>query len=129
MTHIIQEFERAFMKKVPEMRPGNVVRVMQKIKEGDKSRIQAFEGLVIAVKHGAGLNGMITVRKVTDGYGVERVFPLHSPTIEKIQVVKRSGVRRAKLYYVRGKAKRDIRKKMKQIRGLTGKTADQPEAE
>ena len=99
-----------------EVRPGDIVRVMQKIKEGDKFRTQAFEGTVIALKHGNGINATFTVRKVTDGYGVERVFPLHSPMIEKIQMVKRADVRRAKLYYIRHRAARDIRKKMKQLR-------------
>ncbi|OHA00322.1 MAG: 50S ribosomal protein L19 [Candidatus Sungbacteria bacterium RIFCSPHIGHO2_02_FULL_49_12] len=97
-------------------RPGDTVRVMQKIKEGDKFRTQAFEGTVIAVKHGTGITATFTVRKVSDGYGVERIFPFHSPMIEKIQIVKRANVRRAKLYYIRNRAKRDIRKKMKLIR-------------
>lgn len=99
-----------------EIHPGDVVRVMQKIKEGDKFRTQAFEGTVIAAKHGTGVTSTFTVRKVADGYGVERIFPFHSPMIEKIQVVKRANVRRAKLYYIRERAKRDIRKKMKQLR-------------
>lgn len=101
-----------------DIQAGDVVRVMQKIKEGDKFRVQAFEGMVLAVKHGTGINGTFTVRKVTDGYGVERIFPLHSPMIEKIQVVKRATVRRSKLYYIREKAKRDARKKMKQLRDV-----------
>lgn len=101
-----------------DIQAGDLVRVMQKIKEGDKFRVQAFEGMILAVKHGAGINGTFTVRKVTDGYGVERIFPLHSPMIEKIQVVKRATVRRSKLYYIREKAKRDARKKMKQLRDV-----------
>ena len=114
---LIREFTKAQLKTLRvEPRPGEVVRVMQKIKEGEKFRTQAFEGTVIAVKHGTGINATFTVRKVTDGYGVERVFPFHSPMIEKIVVVKRANVRRAKLYYIRERAKRDIRKKMKQLR-------------
>ena len=114
---LIREFTKDQLKTLRvDARPGDIVRVQQKIKEGDKFRTQAFEGTVIAVKHGSGINGMFTVRKVSDGYGVERVFPLHSPMIEKIQMVTRANVRRAKLYYIRDRAKRDIRKKMKHLR-------------
>ena len=114
---LIREFTKTQLKTLRvEPRPGDIVRVMQKIKEGEKSRTQAFEGTVIAVKHGTGISATFTVRKVTDGYGVERVFPFHSPMIENIVVVKRATVRGAKLYYIRERAKRDIRKKMKQLR-------------
>lgn len=98
-----------------EVRSGDTVRVVQKVKEGDKERLSAFEGLVIAKKHGDGISGTFTVRKVVDGIGVERVFPLHSPVIAKIEVIRRSKVRRAKLYYIREKAAREVRKKMKAI--------------
>lgn len=107
----------------PEVHPGDQVRVVQKIKEGDKERLSAFEGLVIAKKHGDGISGTFTVRKVVDGIGIERVFPLHSPMISKIEVVRRSRVRRAKLYYIRDKAAREVRKKMKTITGEIGKKA------
>lgn len=100
---------------LPEVNPGNTVRVTQRIKEGDKERLSAFEGLVIAKKHGHGVTATFTVRKVVDGIGVERIFPLHSPVIEKIEVLRRAKVRRAKLYYIRDKASREVRKKMKQI--------------
>ena len=86
---------------LPEIRPGDTVRVYQKIKEGDKERIQIFEGLVIARKHGKGITSTITVRKIISEIGVERIFPLHSPTIEKIETLRRGRVRRAKLYYLR----------------------------
>ena len=86
---------------LPDIQPGNTVRVSQKIREGDKERIQDFEGLVIARKHGKGVTATITVRKVIGGIGVERIFPLHLPTIEKIEILKRGKVRRAKLYYLR----------------------------
>ncbi len=90
---------------LPEIRPGDTVRVYQKIKEGPpvggKERIQVFEGLVIARKHGKGITSTITVRKVISEIGVERIFPLHSPTIEKIETLRRGQVRRAKLYYLR----------------------------
>ena len=99
-----------------EVRPGDLVRVHQKIKEGDKERISAFEGLVIATKHGTGINATLTVRKVVDGIGVERVFPIHSPRIEKIEVLRRSKVGRAKLYYIRDKAAREVRRKMRTLR-------------
>jgi len=101
---------------LPEVRPGDLVRVHQKIKEGDKERISAFEGLVIATKHGTGVSATLTIRKVVDGIGVERVFPLHSPRIERIEVVRRSKVRRAKLYYIRDKAAREVRRKMRTLR-------------
>jgi len=86
---------------LPEIRPGDTVRVYQKIREGDKERIQVFEGLVIARKHGKGITSTITVRKIISEIGVERIFPLHSPTIEKIETLRRGRVRRAKLYYLR----------------------------
>src|SRR3989338_3088948 len=94
---------------------GDTIRVWQRVKEGDKSRLQAFEGLVIARKHGRESGATITVRKVSSGVGVERIFPLYSPTIEKIEIFSHSKVRRAKLYYVRDKAAREMRKKMKQL--------------
>ncbi|MEK7566841.1 MAG: 50S ribosomal protein L19 [Patescibacteria group bacterium] len=94
---------------------GDTIRVWQRIKEGDKSRLQAFEGLVIARKHGREPGATFTMRKVSGGIGVERIFPLYSPTIEKIEIVSHSKVRRAKLYYIRDKAAKEIRKKMKQL--------------
>lgn len=88
---------------LPEFKPGYTVKVHQKIKEGDKERIQIFEGLVIARKGGTGANATFTVRKITSGVGVERIYPIHSPNIAKLEVVKQGDVRRAKLYYVRGR--------------------------
>ena len=93
---------------IADFKAGDTVRVNVKIKEGDKFRIQAFEGVVIAVKKN-GVSSTFTVRKVSFGYGVERIFPLHSPTIESVEVTKRGRVRRSKLYYLRerkGKAAR-----------------------
>jgi len=86
---------------LPDIRPGDTVRVSQKIREGDKERVQVFEGLIIAKKHGKGIASTITVRRIISGIGTERIFPLHSPTIEKIEILKRGRVRRAKLYYLR----------------------------
>ena len=101
---------------MPEIHPGDTVKVQQKIKEGDKERLNAFEGLVIACKHGKGISGTFTVRKVVDGIGVERIFPIHSPVIAKVEILRRSKVRRAKLYYIRDKAAREVRAKMKLLR-------------
>lgn len=93
---------------IPEFRPGDTVRVHVKIKEGDKERLQAFEGTVIARKN-TGMGETITVRKISFGHGVERIFPLHAPVIDRIELVRTGKVRRAKLYYLRelkGKAAR-----------------------
>ena len=87
---------------LPRFRPGDTVRVHVKIREGDKYRIQVFEGVVIAHKNN-GISSTFTVRKVSFGYGIERIFPLHSPIIEKLEVVKSGKVRRARLYYLRGR--------------------------
>jgi large subunit ribosomal protein L19 len=87
----------------PEFKTGYTVRVHQKIKEGDKERIQMFEGLVIARKGGKGANATFIVRKIASGVGVERIYPVHSPNIAKIEVVREGEVRTAKLYYVRGR--------------------------
>lgn len=93
---------------------GDVVRVWNKIKEADgKTRLQAFEGMVLARKHGTEMGATFTVRKVASGVGVERVFPLYSVMIDKVEIVRRSRTRRSKLYYVRDKALRDVRRKLK----------------
>ena len=106
---LVDKVEQKYMdRETSDFRSGDTVRVNVKIREGDKSRIQVFEGVVIAIKRN-GLNSTFTVRKVSVGYGVERIFPLYSPTIQTIEVVKRGRVRRAKLYYLRerkGKAAR-----------------------
>lgn len=115
---IIQE---QLKKDLPEIRPGYTVVVYQKIKEGDKERIQAFEGLVIATKHGSGINATITVRKISGGIAVERIFPIHAPGIQKIEVVKKSKVRRAKLYYLRGRFGKQA--KMKNTEAVVPETA------
>ena len=96
---------------LPEIRPGYAIRVHQKVKEKDKQRTQIFEGLVIARKHGKGINSTITVRKISQGIGVERIFPVHAPFIEKIEVIRKHKVRRAKLYYIRDKSAKEARLK------------------
>ena len=109
MANIIQQIESARMtRKLPDFNPGDTVIVQVKVKEGDRERAQAYEGVVIA-KSNRGLNSSFTVRKISHGEGVERVFQLHSPSIEDISVKRRGNVRRAKLYYLRdlsGKAAR-----------------------
>ena len=92
--------ESSMKKEVPAFNVGDTIKVHVKIQEGDKSRIQIFEGTVIAKKHG-GVNETFTVRRVAPGCGIERVFPLHSPVVEKVEVIRRGKVRRAKLYYLR----------------------------
>ena len=96
------------------LRSGDVVRVHQKIREKGKIRIQIFEGLVLAKKHGSEAGATFTVRATMSGIGVEKIFPLYSPMIDKIEIVRRATMRRAKLYYIRDKATRDQRKKLRQ---------------
>ncbi|MBQ2580674.1 MAG: 50S ribosomal protein L19 [Ruminococcus sp.] len=92
--------ESSMRKEIPEINIGDTVKVHVKIVEGDKSRIQVFEGTVIAKKHG-GISETFTVRRVAHGCGIERVFPVHSPSVDKVEIVRRGKVRRAKLYYLR----------------------------
>lgn len=96
-----------------EIRSGDTVRVWQKIQEKGKTRLQAFEGLVLGRKHGTEAGATFTVRKVASGVGVEKIFPLYSPMIDKIEVIKRAKVRRAKLYYIREKAAKEIKRQMR----------------
>ncbi len=96
---------------------GNTVRVHQKIQEKGKTRIQIFEGLVIARKHGSEAGATFTVRKTASGVGMEKTFPLYSPMIDKIEIVRKSKVRRSKLYFIRDKAAKEIRRRMKQVLG------------
>ena len=110
---LIKELTKSQIKEMPEVNVGDTVRVHVKVKEGSRERIQVFEGTVIAKKHG-GIEESITVRRVSYGVGVEKVLPLHSPTIDKIETVRRGFVRRAKLYYLRdrvGKAAK-VREKL-----------------
>ena len=126
MTKEIKNFLKPFLKNdLPGIKPGDTIKVYQKVKETPvkgkgktakkkeeaKERIQVFEGVVLARKHGKGLNATITVRKMVGDVGVERIFPLHSPSIEKIEVVSHSKVRRAKLYYLRERTGKSARLK------------------
>jgi len=91
------------MEKLPELKPGQTIRVHQTIKEGSKERIQIFEGIIIGIKGGKSQAATFMVRKISEGIGVEKIFPLHSPTIKNIEIVKSAKVRKAKLYYLRDK--------------------------
>jgi len=106
-----------------DLRPGDTVRVFQKIEEKGKFRLQAFEGLVLARKHGTEAGATFTVRRVASGVGVEKIFPLYSPMIDKIEIVKRSRVRRAKLYYIRDKVARESRRQLRRTRMMGTTTA------
>ena len=97
------------------IKAGDTVRVWNKIQEKGKTRLQAFEGLVLARKHGTEAGASFTVRKVSNGVGVERIFPLYSPMIDSIEILKKSSVRRAKLYFIREKAVKEVAKRLKSI--------------
>lgn len=110
------------------IRSGDTVRVHQKIVEKGKTRIQVYEGLVIATKHGSEIGATFTVRAVMSQVGVEKTFPLYSPMIDKIEIIRRSKVRRAKLYYIRDKASREIRRSLRNMVNVnlsTGNSADE----
>ena len=110
---LIKELESQQLKKeMPVINVGDTVRVHVKIKEGSRERIQVFEGTVIAKKHG-GINETFTVRRISYGVGVEKVFPLYSPVIEKVETVRKGKVRRAKLYYLRGRVGKGAKVKEK----------------
>ncbi|MEK7650831.1 MAG: 50S ribosomal protein L19 [Patescibacteria group bacterium] len=98
-----------------DLRAGYTVRVWQKIQEKGKTRLQAFEGLVIARKHGKEAGGTFTVRRIVGGIGVEKILPIYSPNIDKIEVLKKARVRRSKLYYVREKAAKEVRRQMRNL--------------
>ena len=108
-------------KDLPQLKSGQTVRVYQRIKEGDKMRVQPFEGLIIALKHGQGLDGTLTVRKIAEGVGVERTFLLHSPTIDKIEILKSAKVRRSKLYYMRERFGKSAKMKAKESTVIVSK--------
>jgi len=118
MDKIIDEVEKSYLKKgIPELRPGDRVRVYSKLQEGDKERVQYFEGIIIRRKRG-GARATITVRKISYGVGVERIFPIHSQTIEKIEILQRGRVRKARLYYLRDLTGKSARIKGRKLEGL-----------
>lgn len=109
MADLIQELEKEQLREVtPDFAPGDTIRVLYLVREGQKERIQVFEGVCIARKHG-GVDETFTVRKISSGIGVERIFPLHAPTVSGIEVVRRGRVRRAKLYYLRDRRGKSAR--------------------
>jgi large subunit ribosomal protein L19 len=107
---------------------GDTLKVHQKIEDKGKTRIQVFEGLVLGRKHGDSAGATFTVRKVVDGIGVEKIFPLYSPLIDKIEIVRRSKVRRAKLYHIREKVARDIKRQMRRMQMVQLSTESEIEA-
>lgn len=111
------------------IRAGDTVRVHQKVVEKGKTRLQVFEGLVIAVKHGTEPGATFTVRTTMSGIGVEKIFPLYSPVIDKIEITKRSKVRRAKLYFIREKVAREVRRQLRNMRMVKISTEDFKEEE
>lgn len=115
MSKIISPVKIEERKKL-DLRSGDTVRVWQKIQEKGKTRLQAFEGLVLARKHGTEAGATFTVRRTASGVGVEKIFPLYSPIVDKIEVVKRAKVRRAKLYHIRDKAAKEISRQMRNVR-------------
>lgn len=109
MSDIIKEIEKEQLREnVPDFAPGDTVRVLYLVREGQKERIQVFEGVCIARK-GGGVDETFTVRKISSGIGVERIFPLHAPTVTGVEIVRRGDVRRAKLYYLRGRRGKSAR--------------------
>ncbi len=113
-----------------DLRPGDTVRVSQKIEEEKgKFRLQVFEGLVLARKHGTEAGATFTVRRVLSGVGVEKIFPLYSPMIDKVEVIKRSRVRRAKLYYIREKVSREARRQLRRTRLMGGTPTEESKLE
>jgi large subunit ribosomal protein L19 len=111
---LLKENEKSKLKTdLPDLKPGQTIRVHQKVTEGEKERIQIFEGVIISRHGGQGLNATITVRKISEGIGVERIFPIHSPRIAKIDIVKQGQVRRAKLYYLRQTDARPVKEAAK----------------
>ena len=118
--HAFSETQKQWMREVPPFRAGDTIKVNVRVREGDKERLQAFEGVCIARKN-AGLNSSFTVRKISYGEGVERVFPVYSPMVEGVEIVRRGKVRRAKLYYLRGRRGKSARitEKKQDRRGRT----------
>ena len=123
MSNVITPVNIEVRKKL-DIRAGDTVRVDQRIEEKGKVCIQAFEGLVLSVKHGKEAGSTFTVRKVASGVGVEKIFPLYSPAIDKIEIVRRSKVRKSKLYYIRDKVAREIRRQMRNLRTVKNQSEE-----
>jgi len=113
--HPFIETQKEWMKDIPPFRAGDTLRVSVRVREGDKERLQAFEGVCIA-RRGSGVSASFTVRKISNGVGVERIFPVHSPMIAEIVVMRRGRVRRAKLFYLRSLAGKATRIREKKVR-------------
>jgi large subunit ribosomal protein L19 len=129
MTTLINEIVKDQLKSVPQIKAGMHVRVHEKVKEKDRERIQVFEGIVLAKKHGKGINATFTVRKIVDGIGVEKTWPLHSPNIEKIEIIKTPKTRRAKLYYLRNLSVKKTKKKLKKVAAFKEIIKEEPTSE
>lgn len=125
--HAFIETQKEWLRKVPPFRAGDTVRVNVRVKEGEKERIQAFEGVCIA-RRGSGVSETFTVRKISNGVGVERIFPVHSPMLSEIMVVRRGRVRRAKLYYLRNLTGKATRIREKKVRVSVPETGNAPAA-
>ena len=119
--HPFIETQKEWLRELPPFRPGDTLRVNVRVKEGEKERIQAFEGVCIA-RRGSGVSETFTVRKISNGVGVERIFPTHSPMLAEVSVVRRGRVRRAKLYYLRHLTGKATRIKEKKVRVLVPET-------
>lgn len=120
--HAFIETQKEWLRQVPAFRPGDTLRVNVRVKEGEKERVQAFEGVCIA-RRGSGVSESFTVRKISNGVGVERIFPVHSPMLAEIIVVRRGRVRRAKLYYLRNLTGKATRIKEKKTRTAVPETS------
>lgn len=114
-------------KKVPDLKSGDIVKVYRKIKEGGKERIQAFEGIIIAIKGNQSSSPIITVRKVSQGVGVELILPIHSPQIDRIEVIKHAKVRRSKLYFMRDKSVKALKMKYEDIKQVIEEAPEKTE--
>jgi large subunit ribosomal protein L19 len=125
MSSKLIEFNKKQIKTdMPDIKAGMQIRVHEKIKEGDRDRIQVFEGVVLARKHGKGINATITVRSVVAGVGVEKVWPIHSPKIAKIEILRTPTVRRSKLYFLRELSPKKTRKKLSVFKNIIAPKAE-----
>lgn len=119
MTNKLAEFNKTGLRSdFINIQPGMQIKVHEKIKEGDRERIQVFEGIVLAKKHGKGISATITVRNIVSGVGVEKIWPIHSPKISKIEIIKTPKVRRAKLYFLKNLSPKKTRKKLSAFKNI-----------